>query len=322
MSILVTGATGNTGSLVAKELRERGMGVRAMVRTPAAIEQLARQGVDAVLGDFDEPESLTAALAGVERAYLVCTPDERLERRETAFIAAARAAGVKNLVKLSAFAAGVDAGSAILRAHGRVERVLVGSGLAYVIVRPHGFMQTFVLSNEALIREAGAYILPAGRGRAPLVDVRDVARACVAAIVDDAHVGQAFDVTGPEALSFAEQADLLSAALQRPVTYVEGSEAMFDWAFALFGVPEVAREHAKFVFAALRRGELAEVADGLQRLGVTPTPYASFAADFAAGRTGGATLFPIPDDLRFRAQFWLLTRLLKLRFALLGRGRA
>ncbi|WP_272005109.1 NAD(P)H-binding protein [Nannocystis radixulma] len=321
MSILVTGVSGNTGSLIAAGLAEKGIPFRAMVRSEQVRARLVREGMDAVPGDFDRPETLGPALAGVERAYLVCTPDEHLERREAGFLAAARAAGVKKLVKLSAFAASATGRSAILRAHGRIEERLVASGMDHVIVRPHGFMQTFVLSNEALIRTAGAYILPAGRGRAPLVDLRDVARACIHAILGDEHVGQAFDVTGPQALTFAEQAELLASALRRPVTYVAGSDSMLERAFAMFGVPELAREHAKAVFRMIRDGELADPSDGLARLGVTPTPYATFAADFAAGRTRVATSFPIPEGLGVRAQLRLFRTLLTLRFALFGRSR-
>ncbi|MDI1479257.1 NAD(P)H-binding protein [Polyangium sp. y55x31] len=322
MSILITGVSGNTGSLIAERLREKGVPFRAMVRSPRVRERLARQGMNAVLGDFDEPKTLAIALAGIEKAYLVCTPNERMEKREAAFIDSARAAGVEKLVKLSAFRANVNGRSRILRAHGRIEQKLVESGMDYVIVRPHGFMQTFVLSNEELIRKAGAYILPAGEGRAPLVDLRDVARACVNAILEDEHVGKAFDVTGPHSLTFGEQAALLSSALQRPVTYIAGSDRMLDRAFAMFGVPEMAREHAKVVFRMIRDGELADVGDGLQRLGVTPTPYATFASDFASGKTIVATSFPIPNGLKFQVQLWLFRMLLNLRFALLGRGRA
>ena len=297
MSILLTGVTGNTGSLVAAGLRARGVPFRAMVRSPEVRERLARQGMTAVLGDFDEPHTLALALAerrdGVPRLHARRAPGSaggRVHRRRPRRRRqeAREAVGVRG---------DVNGPSAILRAHGRLERTLVESGMDHVIVRPHGFMQTFVLSNEALIRKAGAYLLPTGEGRAPSSILRDVGRACVHAILADEHVGKAFDLTGPESLTFAEQAELLATALRRPVTYLAGSESMLDRAFAMFGVPEVAREHAKVVMRMIRNGELADVRDGLQQLGVTPTPYATFARGLRGGKHRRGDAFPIPDSL-------------------------
>ena len=119
--ILITGATGNTGRVVAAELLGRvgpELSIVAMARGEASRARLAARGLPTVHGDFDDPASLVRALAGVTRAYLVFTPDERLIARETAFITAARAAGVRHIVKCSAYMADIDGETQNLRSHG------------------------------------------------------------------------------------------------------------------------------------------------------------------------------------------------------------
>ena len=159
--ILLTGATGNTGRIVAERLRERGHSFVGLTRSEARRRELEALGIDAVMGDFDEPESLGPALAGIDSAYLVCTPDEWLIPREVAFIRAARQAGVRRVVKCSAYGADLLGPSQNLRAHAAIEAELAGSGLEYTVVRPHGFMQTFTLLNWPMIVKAGAMSMPA-----------------------------------------------------------------------------------------------------------------------------------------------------------------
>src|SRR5690349_20537733 len=143
--ILLTGATGNTGQVVADRLRERGVPFVGLVRSEARRRELAARGLDSRMGDFDDQTSLVRALEGIEVAYLVCTPDELLIPREVAFIRAAMQAGVRRIVKCSAFWSNLTGSTQNLRAHGAIEAELMHSGLEWTIVRPHVFMQTFTL---------------------------------------------------------------------------------------------------------------------------------------------------------------------------------
>ncbi len=313
---LITGPTGNTGALVLDALRERGVPVRAMTHREATAETLRARGIDTVRADFDDPDSLARALVGVSRAFLVCTPDERLEDRECTFVDAAARAGVERLVLMSAYAAGLDGPSGICRAHGAVEAHLIASGVPHVIVRPHGFMQTFVLGSDAMIRDGGVYVMPMGQGRAPLVDVRNVGEVCVKALLEDGHLGQAYDVTGPEALTFGEQAALLGEALGHPVTYLSGSDAGLIYMFWLLNVPPFTLEHLRNIARCIRNHELGEVHDTLERLGVRPIPYAEFARDYARGAVSTATSFPKPKGLFARAQIAAMNTLLTTGVAL------
>lgn len=293
--ILLTGATGNTGRVVAERLRERGHRFAALARSDARRRELEAAGIEVITGDFDDPVGLARALQGVERAYLVCTPDELLIPREVAFIRAAKQAGVRRIVKCSAYSADLLGVTQNLRAHGAIEAELLHSGLETTIVRPHGFMQTFTLFGWPMIEKLGVISLPAGDGGIPLVDVRDVAEVVVRALIEDDHVGKIYDVTGPEALTIEQQAAILARALGRSVRYVPGKEWQLVMLMRLLGVPPTPTEHVVKIFRLQREHKFESTTSTLAELGITPTSYEQFVRDFIAGRTGGGNSFEPPQ---------------------------
>lgn len=292
--ILLTGATGNTGQVVAERLRERGLPFVGLVRSEARKRELATRGIDAVMGDFDDQPSLVHALAGIEVAYLVCTPDELLIPREVTFIRAAKQAGVRRIVKCSAFWSDLTAETQNLRAHGAIEAELIRSGLEYTIVRPHGFMQSFTLFSWNMIERAGAMAMPAGDGGIPLIDVRDVAEVVVRALTEPGHDGKAYDLTGPEVLTMYQQAAILERVLGRPITYVPTDEGQLLRMMKLLGVPPVPTEHVIKIFRMQREHRMESTTSTLQDLGITPIDYAQFVRDLVAGKTGGGNSFQPP----------------------------
>jgi uncharacterized protein YbjT (DUF2867 family) len=299
-TILLTGATGNTGQVVAEQLRARGVAFTAMARSEPNRRTLEAAGTPTIAGDFDDPRTLERALAGIEKAYLVCTPDEHLVRRETAFIRAAKAAGVRLIVKCSAFSAAPLAVSQNLRSHATIERELSDSGLDYTIVRPHGFMQTFTMFNWRMIQEAGVLSMPAGDGGIPLIDVRDVAAVVTLALTEPGHAGKAYDITGPAVLNMYEQAEILARVLGRPITYVPGSERQLEMLMKLFGVPPVPAEHVLEIFRMQREHAMEQTTSTLRELGIEPIDYESFVRDLVTGRTGGGNSFQPPQTLLVR----------------------
>lgn len=292
--ILLTGPTGNTGREILRLASEAGLPLRCMSSRPSTVDELGAQGISTVLGNFDQPETLDQALAGVEKAYLVCRPDQHLETRERNFIDAAARAGVKHLVKLSAFWAAPGSESPNLDAHGRVEEHLRESGVPFTILRPHGFFQTFFWMSAPTIQAQGAMAVPAGQGIAPLLDLRDVAQAAFNALSDDSHIGKTYDLTGPEALSMADMASQLGDAMGRPIQYVDMPEEQLIGGMKMMGVADSSIQHVATVFRWIREGKSEEISDGLQALGVTPRHWKDCAADLVAGRTGAATSFEPP----------------------------
>ena len=310
--IVITGATGNTGQLVAEELQRRKVPFVAMARSEKNKRKLAERGIESVHGDFDDPASLVKALAGAEKAYLVCTPDHMVGPRETAFIHAADKAKVRHVVKCSAYWAGLDAPSGNLRSHGRIERALTDSGLEYTLLRPHGFMQTFTLFSWDMIQKVGVLTYPGGDGAIPLVDVRDVAKVAVKALTEKGHAGKAYDLTGPEMLTFHQVAEILSRVLEKPVKYLPGNERAFLAMMILMGVTPTPREHVLKIARLQRQHNMGKVESTLRDLGVTPTTYEQFAGDLVAGRTGGGNSFEPPDTLLFRLVSALMPAMMRL----------
>ncbi len=298
--IAIVGATGNTGSLVARSLIEQGHEVIAIARSAARDAELAARGIPRRHGDLDRPGELVRALEGVERAYLVCTPDAHLAKREIAFIDAAQRAGVKRLVKCSAYGAGPDGSTAILRLHGRVESALRSSDLEFVLLRPIGFMQTFMLFNMRMARRAGVLSMPTGSGSMPFVDLRDVAAAAVRALTHDGHVGAAYDLTGPEALNLDEIAQALTHALGREVHYRPGSERALRGFLRLLGAPRLTADHVLTVMRLQREHAYETVSPALHQLGIEPTSFATFLDDWLRGETGGGNSFAPGNPRIFR----------------------
>ena len=279
--ILVTGATGANGSEVLKRLAAAGTPVRAMVRSPKRNDALNAPGVEVVEGDFDRPETLPAALAGVERAFLVTNSTEQAERQQLDFVAAAERAGVAHLVKLSQYHAAADSPVRFLRYHAAVERAIRGSGLAWTFLRPNLFMQG-LLNFAPTIGAKGEFYAAAGDARISAVDVRDIAASAVAALTGAGHAGRVYDLTGPQALTHREFAAGLSHALGRPVAYVDVPPEAMRGALVGMGMPPWQADGLVEDYAHYRRGEAEAVTTGVRdATGRPPRDFAGFARDYA-----------------------------------------
>src|SRR5215216_7230491 len=142
--ILVTGATGRVGSEVVRQLLAAGERPRAFTRDPDKARERLGEQVDPVAGDLAGPETIEAALAGVDRLFLLTTQSNRQPEWERGVIRAATHTGVAHLVKLSVFSADPRSPLQIARQHGQVEEALEGSGLAFTVVRPVFLMQNLL----------------------------------------------------------------------------------------------------------------------------------------------------------------------------------
>ncbi len=218
--ILLTGATGTVGQYIVRQLSAKGMKFRAMVRDMRRGTDLLGADVELVLGDFSQPESLTAALQGVERLYLLCVPGRDLVEFELNAVAAAQAAGVSHVVKMSVISADPGSPMTFRRFHGAVEEEVRKSGLTYTELWPNAFMQNFRRFAPS-IRSEGAFYAPTGDAKVSLVDVHDVAAVSVAALTEDGHENKTYEITGPEALTYSEAAEILSSVLGKPVRFVD-----------------------------------------------------------------------------------------------------
>ncbi|MGW6981036.1 SDR family oxidoreductase [Streptomyces sp. NPDC054932] len=276
-TVLVTGATGNVGAKVATELRERGIAVRAFVRDPDRAAAVLGGGTETAHGDFAEPASVRRALDGVERMFLLCANDPRQVEYGTNAIDAAAAAGVRQVVMLSTIGAAAGSSTVFFDQHGRIEEHLRGSGIPSVVLRSSHMMSN-ILGSAATIRQAGRFFLPAGDARIAMVDPHDVATAAAAALATSGHDGRTHVLTGPEAITYAEVARLLSTVLGRPIEYVDVPDDAAVAGMAGAGLPQWLAEQVVAVFEALRGGENASTTGSVRELtGREPRGFEEFA---------------------------------------------
>jgi uncharacterized protein YbjT (DUF2867 family) len=211
--LLVTGATGRVGRELVRELDARGAAVRVLVRDPTRAAGLPER-VERAVGDLDEPATLASAFAGVERLFLL-VPGIGLEHTEHA-IAAAKAAGVRQIVYLSSYAVIGDPIPAMGRWHHERERLIRASGIPATFLRPCGFMTNAFDWLPTL--QAGGYVLdPVGPGRAALIDPADIAAVAAVTLTEEGHAGEEYLLTGGEAFTVVEQVEILAKAAGRDI---------------------------------------------------------------------------------------------------------
>ncbi|MFE5589715.1 NAD(P)H-binding protein [Streptomyces sp. NPDC056549] len=215
--ILVTGATGTVGREVARLLAPI-RPLRILTRRPE-LATVQGPAVTVVRGGFTDPDSLHRALTGVHAAFLVT--NRVAEEDDARFIDAARACGVRHLVKLSAAAVeDPEADDLITRWQRENERVLRESGLAWTLLRPRSFMSN-TLSWAPAIRSEGVVRALYGESANACVDPRDIAEVAVHALTQDGQEGRVHALSGPEAVTAAEQTAVLSKVLGRPLRFEE-----------------------------------------------------------------------------------------------------
>ncbi|MDT0342268.1 NAD(P)H-binding protein [Streptomyces litchfieldiae] len=263
---LVVGGTGTTGRRVVTALRARGV----------PVVTASRSGERRF--DWQDRGTWDAALAGVEAMYVVPLDGALLTRP---FVARAVALGVRRVVLLSA--RGVDvpdygpADNVIGQTHVDGEDAVRTSGVDWTILRPGWFAQNF---TEGFFRDAvaaGELRLSAGDGAASFVDAEDIAAVAVAALTEDGHAGQTYELSGPRAVTLAEAAAEISAASGRRVRYVPLAEGDYIAELVAAGLPEPDAADFAEVVRALRRGLDAHLSDGVCRaLGRPPRDFGEF----------------------------------------------
>ena len=268
-TFLVLGATGKTGSRVTHRLLQAGHSVRTAARSP----QPPGGRSQPVLFDWSDPGSHEAALAGVEAVYIV-PPAFVVDVAPPigAFVERARQAGVARAVLLSA--RGVDADDSLpLR---QAELGLLASGLEAAIVRPSWFNQNFSEGVFAAGVRQGVLSAPAGDGLEPFIDAEDIAEVAASLLQSPALGGAAYDLSGPEALSFAQAAAVIGQRLGRPVRYEDVAPADYLAGAIAAGLPPDYAELLGVLFALNRSGADAGLSDGVEQ--VLGRPARSLAA--------------------------------------------
>ena len=277
----MTGATGNVGSRVLQELRDRRVSIRAFVRDPAKAAEKLGDDVELAAGDFSDTASLRRALEGVDCLFLTSADGPQKVEHETAVIDAAAAAGVPQIVKLSTLRAQVGSPLPPFDWHGRIEEHLRRSMAPAVILQAGFYMSNLIASAEA-IRQTGKLFAPADAASIAMIDPRDVAAVAAVVLATDAYEGQTYELTGPEAITYERIAEELSAATGQPIEFVDVSDEAARQSFVEAGMPNWLVEHLAGVFRVIREGALEQTTDTVRTLtGRKPRSFAEFAHEHA-----------------------------------------
>jgi uncharacterized protein YbjT (DUF2867 family) len=277
--ILITGASGNVGKEVLKQAAASGAKVRAAFQT-ANKAATAPSGVEIATLDYNQPETLRAALKGVDKVFLVGPPAQNLVALERKAVDAIKQAGGAHIVKLSA-----TGGRAAIfpRQHAESEDYIKSSGVPYTFLRPNGFMQNLVNYNAPTINAQNAFYGCQGEGKVSHVDNRDVAAVAVKALTEDGHRGKTYTLTGSRALSNAELAQILSDDLGRDIRYVDLPVEQFKQALVGAGLPEWNANALIDLQQLYRNGGASAVTNDVEQLlGRKPRSFEQFSRDYAS----------------------------------------
>ena len=267
--ILVIGSRSKIGSSLVRELLDRGERVRVLSRPGEAADGVAAWA-EVVHGDLADEGSLVTAMAGIEKVFLLSSPHQDAVRWHRNAIDAARRTEVQLLVRSSIIGADRESPAEFISAHTVSDRYLQDSGLPFVIVRPNLFLQNIPSSTIPSIDASGTFYADADDARISMVDTRDVAAVAAVVLTEPGHAGARYDVTGPEALSYADVAAQLAAAMGRQITYVAVPDEAVRQALLGAGLDAWFTDALIGLYQDYRRsgtdGYAAQVTDAVQRL--------------------------------------------------------
>ncbi len=279
--ILITGATGNVGSATLDNLGTPDVSLRALVHDESTTQTMRHRGVEAVVGDFLEPDSLAPALEGVNTVLLITPIHPKQVAQATNVIEAARDSGNDpRIVRLSVAQASHEAPTRNSRQHAEIEEELISSGLRYTLLRPTTFMQNTLVTVRSVASEGKVY-QPFEDGKLGMIDARDIGEVAAKVLTEEGHEGKTYTLTGPAAISFHDIAEMLSEVLGKKVDYIPISLAKAKETMLGIGLSEWKAEVLIEYARAHSQGYSNFTTEDIEQLtGHTATSYKEFLTDF------------------------------------------
>ena len=276
--VLVTGATGNTGSGLVPALRNAGVEVRAFVRDAAKAQPLKDMGAEIVVGDLDQPETIAPAIEGVDKVYLLTWNGPTQAQQVENVLKAARQVGNPHIVRHSMWG---SEKSRIITQGDQAEAAVKASGLPWTILKPTFFMQNTMMAGQTIASD-GVIYWDTGDGKIGMIDVRDIVDVAAAVLTGRGHEGKSYILTGPEPVSFHEVASTFSKVLGKQVQYVAVPHEASLQSMLSMGFPEwIARGYGELM-EGFSEGFASSTTDSVATLsGHQARSFEQFARDFA-----------------------------------------
>lgn len=270
-TILVTGATGNIGSEVVRQLSSTtpAVNIKAAVHSTQNKKKVKEEGdrVEVVLIDYNKPETLRQALNQVDKLFLL-TPDvPNAPDLASNAVIEAKKAGIRHIVKQSVMGADLEANVGTMRLHRQVEKIIEQSGIPFTFLRPNEFMQNFINFHSPSIKGNNAFYIPLEDAKVSLVDVRDIAAVAVKSLIDeDKHKNKTYLITGPEALSYHQVAEILSNATGKKISYVNISEEEAKATMKEIGMSDWLINTVSELCDYFRKGKASEISSAVEEV--------------------------------------------------------
>ncbi|MBI3152838.1 MAG: SDR family oxidoreductase [Chloroflexi bacterium] len=258
--ILITGATGSIGKELVRQLIDKGVKFRVLVRDEKKVTGLGDQ-VEIAIGDLSKPETLGTAMHGIDKLFLV-TPDMGQVR---ALLGVAKQSGVRHVVKISTIEADRSLGPG--KWHRQQEDLIKSMGFAWTFLRPTMMMINIIEWWGETVKSQNAVYFPGGNGKVPPVDPCDVAAVACAALTESDHEGKVYELTGPQAFTIGEMVEILAKALGKPIRYTDVPVFAAAIGMLRFGLPLYVVIGLMQTLGALRRSEYAYVSDVVEQVG-------------------------------------------------------
>jgi len=272
--ILITGATGNFGGSTAHYLQQKKIPFRAAARNLEALESRFGSETELVTFDWDKPETFAGALKGITTVYIVPPPvvtsDFHLKAKP--FIEAAKKAGFKHIVVSTALYS--DNPDSIFFG---TEALVKNSGIDFTIIRPSFVFQNFLNQFLQSVRN-GAILAPSEKGKTSYVDIRNVGEASAVVLEHpSAHNGKIYSITGMEALTHSQMADIFSQQLSKQVLHISPSVEEYKKRLTSLNVPDFLHDFLVVLYGTIAKGQWKEVSNDYTKLtGKQPARFSDF----------------------------------------------
>ena len=278
---LITGANGNIGGRVVEQLVARGERPRVFVRDAARARARFGDRVDIAVGDLADPSSLAGSFVGAETLFLL-NSGSALGERDEAAARAARAVGVRRLVKLSSLGARTSGRpTAVALWHAQGEAAIRASGVPFTFIQSVGFM-TNTLAWARTVKSEGMVRASTGEGKIAMIHPDDIAAVAVEALTTNAYEGQALAVTGPEALTYAQMVAKIGAAIGKPLRFEAIGDEVALQNLLRAGLTGEVAEALVTLWREVREGRVDLVTDDVERVtGRKPITFDAWTRDNA-----------------------------------------